>query len=1200
MIRKLVLLSVWFWVFLPQFMPVTAQESLSRRIILIGGSGEDILDAVHARVPLDSTTTIVFLGNDAVNEKTPTDSSARLSRLQNTEAKIIFIPGSNEWANGRKGGYKTVLSKQASVKAWKNEKIMFLPEDGCPGPEALNIGKDITLVLFDSQWWLHEHDKPGVESECANKTQMQVLDDLKDIVDDNRKKLVIFASHHPFRSTGTRSGYFGLKQHLFPLTDIRGLDKLYLPLPVVGSIYPITRGVFISRQDMTHVRYQQMISSFDAVLSEHPFLVRVAGHEHILELFKEKDHHYIVSGAGKKAGRAQSNPSTLYAAGSTGFTVLEITPSKDVKASFFVVKGDQSTLGHTTTLFNFSKLPPIAADTAHLPLITADSITAAVNSNYAEVSGLKRWLLGNNYRKEWATPVRLKVFRLNSEKGGFTIEGQGGGNQTMSVRLKDASGKSWSLRSINKDPEKVVPEKFRHTFARDVVQDMISASHPYASAPVTALSSVLNIPAPEVQFYFVPNDTAFGYYRPAYANTVVMLEERDPSLHGEKTHSTSSLFNARLDKEKVTVNQQSFLKARMFDILIADFDRHYEQYKWGVSDQNKRTYYAVPKDRDQAFFHSDGVVMKLFAYNRMPFLKGLRHDIPNVRWYGFVARDIDGLFLNQLNKHEWQAVLQDMNTSLSDSVITNSVKLLPSEIYEVDGREITDKLKNRSKLLSETGMEYYSFLATKVNVLGSNLDEEFIVSEATEGIKVEVLQKDSLAASPTLTYSRIFHPSETREIRLYGLNGNDNFRINEDAKGRIKIRMIGGKGNDSFDIHGKVRNIVYDASSEDNTIVSRSRTTNMISGRKDVNTYSFRENNYNSIKIPTINFGFNIEDQFLAGLGFSITKQGFRTDPFASEHRFTSLFSFINQAYQLRYSGEIIDFYRHYDLLINSSLINPHLNNFFGYGNESYRDTAKPLTFYRVRFSSISADLSVRKRFFYNKMGIWGGPVFYYYWNNLDRNSGRILSRPSDVGLDSADVYTKKMYGGGQLSMGFNSVDNDLLATKGIDWSTSITSLTALNEASLPLLKLQSVLSLYAPLSSNKRFVFVLNAGGGHILSDHFEYFQAFTLGANNYLRGYRKNRFTGSSMAYGSVELRARLIKLQARMLPGDIGIIGLNDIGRVWIKNESSTKWHHSYGGGLYFTPFNLVMLSAIVAKSEEETLFNISIGTKLNITF
>jgi len=63
---------------------------------------------------------------------------------------------------------------------------------------------------------------------------------------------------------------------------------------------------------------------------------------------------------------------------------------------------------------------------------------------------------------------------------------------------------------------------------------------------------------------------------------------------------------------------------------------------------------------------------------------------------------------------------------------------------------------------------------------------------------------------------------------------------------------------------------------------------------------------------------------------------------------------------------------------------------------------------------------------------------------------------------------------------------------------------------------------------------------------------------------------------------------------------VIGFDDIGRVWVKNEDSKKWHNAYGAGFYFTPYEYVLISATVAFSKEENLFNFSVGTKFNITF
>jgi outer membrane protein assembly factor BamA len=143
-------------------------------------------------------------------------------------------------------------------------------------------------------------------------------------------------------------------------------------------------------------------------------------------------------------------------------------------------------------------------------------------------------------------------------------------------------------------------------------------------------------------------------------------------------------------------------------------------------------------------------------------------------------------------------------------------------------------------------------------------------------------------------------------------------------------------------------------------------------------------------------------------------------------------------------------------------------------------------------------------------------------------------------------------------------------------------------------------LDVYSVLDQPNRLLLSLHLGGGHIFSDHFEYFQALTLGGNNYLRGYRVNRFAGASLAYGSAELKLKLFDFNAYILKGDLGVVGFNDFGRVWLPGEQSKKWHHGYGGGIYLIPFNSLMISALVGFSEEDTLFNFSIGTKLNLVY
>ena len=143
-------------------------------------------------------------------------------------------------------------------------------------------------------------------------------------------------------------------------------------------------------------------------------------------------------------------------------------------------------------------------------------------------------------------------------------------------------------------------------------------------------------------------------------------------------------------------------------------------------------------------------------------------------------------------------------------------------------------------------------------------------------------------------------------------------------------------------------------------------------------------------------------------------------------------------------------------------------------------------------------------------------------------------------------------------------------------------------------------MSIYASIKDPGSLGAVFRFGGGHIFSKQYEYFQALNMGANNFLRGYRKDRFSGSSIAYANAELRLKLFKSQSYLLPGDVGMLGFYDVGKVWQRGETSKKWHSAYGTGLYYIPYSLVMMSFTLAFSPEDKLFNFSLGTKFKLVF
>src|SRR6476660_4061881 len=192
-------------------------DSIVNRIVLIGDAGaltngqHAVVQAIKKNIPLDSKTTIVFLGDNIYKVGLPDDAfigyqqakvvlDSQVSIVKGTPTRVYMIPGNHDWNNGGPGGYDAVLREQLYVDLLDTTKnVKFYPEGGCPGPVEVPIGDNIVLVIIDSQWWLHPYDKPGIESDCPFKTKDEVLSQLNDIVTRNYKKLVILAMHHTFK-----------------------------------------------------------------------------------------------------------------------------------------------------------------------------------------------------------------------------------------------------------------------------------------------------------------------------------------------------------------------------------------------------------------------------------------------------------------------------------------------------------------------------------------------------------------------------------------------------------------------------------------------------------------------------------------------------------------------------------------------------------------------------------------------------------------------------------------------------------------------------------------------------------------------------------------------------------------------------------------------------------------------------------------
>jgi Omp85 superfamily domain/Calcineurin-like phosphoesterase len=1149
----------------------------------------------------DSGSCIIFLGDNIYKKGMPLAGSgyradaeekinAQVKLVENFKGKAFFIPGNHDWKNGKADGAQQLKNQEVYINALQNSRIQFMPADGCPGPAELPLADNVTLVVMDSQWWLQQNGRPGVESDCDCKTEDQVLTSLKDIVYRNRDKLLLFATHHPFKTYGKHGGYFTLKQHIFPLTEASG--NLYIPLPVLGSIYPIARGVFGNIQDVKNPVYKKMIQSVDEILTTHPYCIRVAGHEHNLQLIQQNNQQYIVSGAGCKTSQVKKGRGSLFAAAKTGYATLNVSGNGNINLAFLSPQSD-------TQLYAAALRPltPVAeknavANNRNFP----DSVFVPGSASYG-AGGIKRWLLGSNYRKEWGEKIKVRVIDITKEKGGLKPLKRGGGKQTKSLRLEDAAGKQYVLRSIDKAPDKALPEEFRETFAKDLVKDGISSSYPYAALSVPPLAAAAGVPHTTPGLVYVPDDPALGVYRPDFANTLCLLEERDAGL--DKSYSTDKVVKKLEDDNDNRINQEAVLQARLLDMFMMDLDRHEDQWQWGAVDNGKgKTYYPVPRDRDQPFFINTGLLPRMVSRPWIaPQLQGFRKKAQNISTFNFAARNFDRSFLTEPTVEDWKKQADLLVSRMTDEVIEKALLQQPKEIYQYSGAKIAATLKARRSYLVAEAMQYARFLAKEVNITGSDKKELFDVARLENGsVLVKVFKVNKNGDTSAKLYQRLFLVNETKEIRLYGLGGDDRFLLHGSGGNTIKVRIIGGVGNDVFENNAPTaagKTILYDLTSEQNKVEGSGTVRQRFSANPEVNKLDRLGYRYN-ILAPFISASFNPDDGLFLGASVKYTKQGFRKKPFAAQHKFSATHALATKAFNFKYGLELNSASGKRALLFDADVKSPNnVTNFFSLGNNSVFDKSngKKINYYRTRFNLGDFALLLRLRPAAS-ITITAGPTFQFYSIEKEDNKNRFITFPSLNGLDSATVFKSKQYAGGMISVGIDNRNSKIMPSRGINWQSSVQASKGLNSFSKNFTRLNTDLSLFTSFNRQANLVIATRIGGG-INYGRYEFFQAQYLSGTDNLRGFRKFRFGGDKMLYSNTELRIKLADFKSYLFPGSTGLLLFNDVGRVWIKGEQSGRWHHGYGGGLWFAPLTRFVVTASYAHSSEGGLPVVAFG-------
>ena len=1126
---------------------------------------------------------------------------AQLKTLENFDGRPLFIPGNHDWYNE---GLKGLGRQEKYVKKKLKQKDSFLPENGCP-IDVVKVSDDLAIIAIDTEWYLTNWDKhPTINDDCEIKSRAKFWEEVEGAIKKNRDKTTLIAMHHPMFSYGPHGGQFSFKQQIYPSSS-------KIPLPFIGSFINVLRKTSgASPADIINKRYTEFKNRMVTLAQYSEKVIFASGHEHTLQYIKEHNTPQIVSGAGAKKGVTRLLNGSQFSTGNRGYAILEIYEDGSSEIRFYGVKEDDA----EEFLFKTEVLPPERKVNTETYEETFPEVVAASIYTKDEIdkSGFFKTIWGERYRKYYGTEVTAPTVRLDTLFGGLKPVRRGGGHQSKSLRLRNENGKEYVMRAQRKVAElylqsmvfqkQYVFDELQDTFAQELLEDFYTGSHPYAPFTIGDLSDAIGIYHTNPKLYYIPKQSALEDFNFDFGDELYMIEEHAGDGHGDlasygysdKLISTDEMLGNLRDDEKYEVDAEMYARARLFDMVLGDWDRHVDQWRWAEfkeKESKKVTYRPVPRDRDQAFsIMGDGFFMGL-ATRLIPGLRlmeGFKEEIRSVEGFNSSPKTyvLDVAVLSETTKDEWLKEAKYIQDNLTSEVIDRAFLNFPEEVRDGTVVELKRVLLSRIKDIQNTAKEYYKVLNRHAVVVGTDKDDWFEIENLNKQELIVRVYRNIDGEKKKKFFEKKFHHNDTKEVWVYGLDDEDRFEVKGNYKSKIKVRLIGGQNNDQYDVGEGGNTIIYDYKSKKNRLKDVSKAKVKLTDEYQVNTYQPLKirNSVNQI-LPLV--GFNPDAGLKIGFTDTYTYNGFRQNPFTQQHSLNAGYYFATSGFEMGYKGEFANTFGKANLEIAAQFTSPNFAiNFFGFGNETENlDDTLELDYNRVRLGTIKLVPSL----------VWRGDLgskirtgISYEAIEVEETDNRFINTFYQMNGEE----TQKRFIGLDFEYGYENSDNAAFPTLGMSTALHVGYKTETGgEGSFGYI-IPSLSFDYKLVSSGK-LVLATKWKAHFNIGDGFDFYQAASIGGVDGLRGFRNERFTGKKSFYQNTDLRLSLGKVRTGILPTAFGLYGGFDYGRVWNPNEDSNIWHASYGGGFFLDASGIASIRAAVFNSDDGIRISFGLG-------
>jgi len=1151
-------------------------------------------------------STLLFLGDNVYETGIPKKKSkkyplakrrieAQTDVAKQFKGNSIFIPGNHDWYHGLDG-----LKREEKLVEKALGKSSFLPNNGCP-IEKVNISKDIVLIIVDTHWYLTNWDNhPTINDECEIKTRTKFLDEFEGLIKKARGKTTIVALHHPMFTNGSHGGKYSLKSHMNPL-------------PILGSLKNLIRETSgLSNTDIQNKKYNELRKRIITLSQENDKTIFVSGHDHNLQYIVEDNLPQIVSGSGSKTTPTKLTGKAKFTYGTQGFAKLDVYKDGSSNVRFYSVKDDKVVYESEVLPANekkqFTTFPKNTSTEKKASIYTKKEITK---------NGIYRFLWGERYRKYFGTEVNAPTVDLDTLFGGLKPVRKGGGHQSKSLRLEDKKGREYVMRALRKNAvqylqavafqDQYIEGQFNDTATEDLLSDVFTGSHPYAPFTIGKLSDAVGVYHTNPVLYYIPKQNSLGSFNNEFGDELYMIEERAASGHGDKKSfgfankiiSTDDLLKSLSKNENHVLDEKAYIRARLFDMLIGDWDRHEDQWRWAIFKEGEQTIYRpVPRDRDQAFsIFSDGILLNI-ATRIIPTLRLMQsyeEELNSTKWFNLEPYPLDMALITTAKKSDWDTQVNLITTQLTDAVIEDAFTNFPKEVKDKTISEIKIKLQGRRRNLQKISDSYFHHINKFQVIKGTNKDDWFDIERLPNGNTKVTGYRIIKGEKGTIFHKRTYNKSITKEIWIYGLDDEDTFVVKGEDKDLIKARIIGGQNNDTYSILNGKKVKLYDFKSKKNTFTTN-KGLKKLTDHYETNVYDYKKLKNNQFMIaPTL--GFNPDDGVKVGVSNVYTVYGFERNPFSSQHLLNAAYYFETNGFELNYSSEFANVFKRWNLGIKARFTSPNFAmNYFGLGNNTINpdthDDEKEEEFNRVRIKEVTVGSFVHwKGDLGAKLKI--GVNFQNY--KVEKTTDRIVSTPF---YTNSNIFNNQQFVNTEADYLFENTDNKAFPTIGMNTSLKLGYTSNLNNETNFGYLIPSI-SFNHKLISSGKLVFATKVKSHFNFGDLYEFYQAASIGGNDGLRGYRNQRFTGKNSFYQSTDLRLLLTKVKTSIVPLNIGIYSGFDYGRIWGQQNSfinpsvNKNWNTSYGGGVFFNASNMLVANLAAFNSDDGLRVTVNLG-------